>query len=103
MLGAVAAIAENFEILGRYGATALGENATGAGRLTLGRARGDTRSTGWFDLQDDLRGVFAMNGKCVGAVMGVALLAAAPATSFAAPPNEPSGNASCSGTLSVFN
>jgi hypothetical protein len=35
--------------------------------------------------------------------MGVALLAAAPATAFAAPPNEPSGNASCSGTLSVFN
>ena len=31
------------------------------------------------------------------------MLAAAPATSFAAPPNEPSGNASCSGTLSVFN
>ena len=44
-----------------------------------------------------------MNGKWVGAVLGVTLLAAAPATSFAAPPNEPSGHASCVGTLSVFN
>ncbi|MET1082080.1 MAG: hypothetical protein ABWY12_03385 [Burkholderiales bacterium] len=44
-----------------------------------------------------------MKGKCVGAVICVALLAAAPATSFAAPPNEPSGDASCNGTLSVFN
>ena len=43
-----------------------------------------------------------MSGKCVGAVLGAVLLAA-PATSLAAPPNEPSANASCVGTLSVFN
>ena len=42
-----------------------------------------------------------MKAKCVGAVIGVALLAAAPATSFAVPPNEPNGHASCVGTLSV--
>ncbi len=42
-----------------------------------------------------------MKAKCVGAVIGVALLAAAPATSLAVPPNEPNGHASCVGTLSV--
>jgi hypothetical protein len=44
-----------------------------------------------------------MKGKVVRAILGVALLAAAPATSFAAPPNEPSAHASCVGALSVFN
>ena len=44
-----------------------------------------------------------MKGKYVGAVIGVALLAAAPATSSAAPPNEPNAAASCIGILSVFN
>ena len=43
-----------------------------------------------------------MKAKCVGAVIGVALFAAAPATSFAVPPNEPNGHASCVGTFSVF-
>ena len=42
-----------------------------------------------------------MKGKFTGAVIGVALLAAAPATSFAVPPNEPNGHASCIGTFSV--
>jgi hypothetical protein len=44
-----------------------------------------------------------MKAKSVGTVLGVALLAAAPATSSAAPPNEPSAHASCVGALSVFN
>ena len=44
-----------------------------------------------------------MKGKCIGAILGVALLAAAPATALAAPPNQPNDNAGCVGTLSVFN
>jgi hypothetical protein len=44
-----------------------------------------------------------MKAKCVGAILGAALFASAPAASFAAPSNEPSGNASCVGALSVFN
>ena len=51
--------------------------------------------------QDYLKGVVAMKGKFTGAVIGVALLAAAPATALAVPPNEPNGHASCIGTLSV--
>jgi len=42
-----------------------------------------------------------MRGKFTGAALGVALLAAAPTTAFAVPPNEPNGHASCIGTLSV--
>ena len=38
-----------------------------------------------------------------GAGLGVTLLVTAPSAAFAAPPNEPSGRASCVGTLSVFN
>lgn len=44
-----------------------------------------------------------MNVRWVGAAVGVTLVVAVPAASFAAPWNEPSSNASCVGTLSVFN
>jgi hypothetical protein len=44
-----------------------------------------------------------MNVRCVGAGLGVTLLVAVPSAASAAPPNEPSGRASCIGTLSVFN
>ena len=43
-----------------------------------------------------------MKGKCVGAIVGAAVLATA-GTAPAEPPNEPSANASCVGALSVFN
>ena len=44
-----------------------------------------------------------MNVKWVGAGLGVMFLVLAPSAASAAPPNEPSGHASCIGTLSVFN
>lgn len=44
-----------------------------------------------------------MNAKWVGVGLGVTLLTVAPSAAYAAPPNEPSGRASCIGTLSVFN
>jgi len=44
-----------------------------------------------------------MNVRSIGAGLGVTLLIGAPSAASAAPPNEPSGRASCVGTLSVFN
>jgi hypothetical protein len=43
-----------------------------------------------------------MPGKCVGAVITAAMLAA-PSAALAAPSNTPSANASCAGSGSVFN
>lgn len=44
-----------------------------------------------------------MHSKWVGAGLGITLLITAPSAASAAPPGEPSGHASCLGTLSVFN
>src|SRR5215212_3151769 len=75
--------------------------------LALLRWRAEALDLGWLTGRYSIsaspsrvkpKEVDPMNTKCVGAIVGAVLLAA-PATSVAAPPNEPSANASCAGAL----